>query len=192
MLNTMIVATVTPFSGTTTPDSNGLAPVMLQCIAGTMPNRNVLSGTVAKRAGFEVGKTYLVNVRENGADIVFGSDFTFIKVMELTTGLDVVKASKEIGDPNIQNVPRPEGYENRYQRKGNAVESNRTVRAKEGFYIPYLTTTVTNHKTAKDIVEGTSVGSGGKLLINKTEQKQLAKEEKEQSVATSNVPEEHN
>ena len=64
--NEMIVVAVTPFSGTDTPDKNGSDPVMLQLIAGKMPNRNVLSGTVASRAGIQVGKSYLMNVRENG------------------------------------------------------------------------------------------------------------------------------
>lgn len=163
MFNTMIVVAVTNFSGTTTPDKNGASAIMLQCIAGTIPNRNVLSGTVAQRSGFEVGKTYLANVREAGYDDVFGPDYTFTKVMELTSGLDVVKAAKELGDPKIIQVLRPEGFEKTYQRKGDAVEGLRAKRIKEGVYHPLLSSAL-SHETAKGIVNGTSLVSNGPLL----------------------------
>lgn len=165
MLNTMIVAAITNFSGTTTPDKNGETPVMLQCIAGTMPNRNVLSGTVAKRAGFEVGKTYLINVREVGYDDIYGTDYSFIKIMQLESGLDIVKASKELGEPHIIFVVRPEGFENVYTRKGDAVESNRAARIKEGSYHPAYPTTIGEHNTARNVVRGSSQNSGGELHI---------------------------
>lgn len=164
MFNEMIIGSITTFSGTTTPDKNGEQAIMIQCIAGIIPNRNVLSGTVAKRAGFEVGKTYLINVREAGTDILFGTDYTFTKVQELTSALDIVKAIKELGQPKIINVQRPEGFEEKYERKSDAVEGQRTVRIKEGLYKPALNTTVTNHETAKDVEEGTSVNSGGHEL----------------------------
>lgn len=166
-LNTMIVAAVTNFSGTTTPDKNGEAPVMLQCIAGTMPNRNVLSGTVARRAGLEVGRTYLVNVRETGFDDLFGPDYTWIKIMELTNGLDIVRAAKELGDARIMYVLRPEGFSQSYERKGNAVESSRTKRIREGHYHPTYPTTTIHHETAREVVDGSSVGSGGRILRDK-------------------------
>lgn len=164
----MIVVAVTNFSGTTTPDKNGEAAVMLQCIAGTMPNRNVLSGTVARRAGFEVGNTYLANVRETGYDDVFGPDYTFVKIHELKTGLDIVQASKELGEARILYVQRPEGFEQHYQRKGDAIESNRAKRIREGLYHPTVATTIANHETAREIRSGSSVGSGG-TIINQDE-----------------------
>lgn len=164
MFNTMIVAAVTGFSGTTTPDKNGNFPVMLQCIAGQMPNRNVLSGTVAERAGFEVGKTYLVNVREVGYDEVFGPDYTYIKIAELSTGLDIVRAAKELGEAKITYVQRPEGFEEHYQRRGNAVESYRSKRIREGLYKPSIQTTIADHRTASEVREGSSVNSGGTFL----------------------------
>lgn len=170
MFNQNIVAAVTNFSGTTTPDKNGESPVMLQCIAGTMPNRNVLSGTVAKRAGFEVGKTYLVNVREAGMDALFGPDYTFTKVMELSSGADIVKACKELGDPKVVTITRPEGFQQKYERKGDAVESNRTKRIKEGLYQPAIETTVLEHATAHEIKQGSSVNSGGKILQEANEE----------------------
>lgn len=164
-LNNLIVVSVTPFSGTTSVDKNGESPVMLQCIAGTMPNRNVLSGTVAKRAGIEVGKTYLMNVRKAGEDDLFGEDFTFIKVSELT-GLDIVKTVKELGNPKIITISRPADWENLYERKSNAIEGQRTIREKEGKYHKIIPSSTTHHESAADVEEGSSVNSGGKVLID--------------------------
>jgi len=164
MYNEMIVAAVTNFSGTTTPDKNGEAPVMLQCIAGKMPNRNVLSGTVAMRAGFEVGKTYLVNIREQGFDTTYGPDYTYIKIQELVTGLDIIQACKALGEPQVFYVERPEGFEEVYQRKGDAVESYRSIRMKEGKYLPANRTTIADHSTARETTIGTSIDTGGNLM----------------------------
>lgn len=159
MINEMIVVTVTPFSGTTTPDKNGRYPVMLQCIGGTMPNRNVLSGTVADRAGIEVGKTYLMQVREAGTDLAYGQDFTFTKIKELTSGHDIAQTVKDIGSPRILTISRPENFDKVYQRKGDAVEGNRTKRIKEGYYEPAIQSRSADHETAKNIKDGTSVES---------------------------------
>lgn len=156
MLNEMIVAAVTPFSGTSTPDKNGKYPVMLQIIAGKCPNRQVLSGTVAERADIEVNKTYLMQVRESGTDKQFGTDFTFVKIKELTTGADIVEACKNLGKPEIETVLRPAGFEESYTRKTTAVEGNRTKRIREGLYEPAYSRTV-DHSTAPEIIDGSSV-----------------------------------
>lgn len=163
-LNEMIVVSVTPFNGTTTADKNGNLPVMLQCIAGRMPNRNVLSGTVAQRTGIEVGHTYLMQVREQGFDKTFGIDYTFIKIKELMNGVDIAQTCAELGEPQIIDIERPEGFEDKYERKSDAVESLRTLRIKEGQYIPSRNTTVTDHKTAKEVIEGTSTENKDDLL----------------------------
>lgn len=164
MLNNLIVVSVTAFSGTTSVDKNGENPVMLQCIAGTMPNRNVLSGTVAKRLGIEIGKTYLMNVREVGVDDLFGSDFTFTKVQEITSPLDTVKAVKELGEPKILSIERPEGWETMYERKSNAIEGQRTIREKEGKYHKTIPSTTIHHESSSEVKEGSSINSGGKIL----------------------------
>lgn len=166
MLNNLIVVSVTAFSGTTSVDKNGENPVMLQCIAGVMPNRNVLSGTVAKRTGIEIGKTYLMNVREAGVDDLFGTDFTFTKVQELTSALDIVKAVKELGEPKIITIgrPREKDWSDLYQRKSNAIEGQRTIREKEGKYHRSIPSTTIHHESSPDVEEGTSVDSGGKIL----------------------------
>ncbi len=155
VFNETIVVSVTPFSGSTTPDKNGESSVMLQCLAGRMPNRNVLSGTVAARMGIEVGKSYLMNVRESGFDKQFGADFTFTKIKELESGLDIAKTIKELGKAEVLTIERPEGYEKTYQRKGNAVEGLKTKRIKEGQYEPASNRSY-SHDTAKEIVDGSS------------------------------------
>lgn len=157
MFNEKIVGTVTQFSGTSTPDKNGNYPVMIQCIAGKMPNRNVLSGTVAERAGFELGKTYLMQVRQAGTDKVFGDDFNFVKITELKSGLDIIQASKELGDPQIVTIPRPEGFKDAYQRQGDAIISVRTKREREGLYQRAIPSTTSDHSTAREEKEGTSI-----------------------------------
>lgn len=156
MFNEIILVSVTPFSGTTSPDKNGEQAVMLQCIAGKMPNRNVLSGTVAKRTGFEIGKSYLVQVRESGFDKKYGTDFTFIKIKEVESASDIVETTKKLGAPTILNVTRPEGFEETYERKTTAVEGLRAERIKKGEYIPANPSRTFEHETASKIVTGTS------------------------------------
>lgn len=155
MFNEMLVVAITPFSGTSTPDKNGNQAIMMQCIAGKMPNRNVLSGTVASRVGLEIGKTYLINCREQGFDKLFGPDYVFVKVKELETGEDIIRASKELGTAEVFTVLRPEGFEDKYQRKGVAIEGLRTKRIKEGEYIPVNNVSY-EHETAPEIIEGSS------------------------------------
>lgn len=162
MFNEMIVVSVTPFSGTTSPDKNGKYPVMLQCIAGRMPNRNVLSGTVADRTGVEIGRTYLMMVRESGFDTVFGTDFTFTKVKELMTGKDIIDACKELSKPEVFTVPRPAGFESAYHRKTSAVEGIRNKRIQQGLYEP-TSNSSSEHETADKIVQGSSTQGASNL-----------------------------
>lgn len=69
-------------------DKNDKMPVILTCLAGKIPNRNVISGTVAEGAGLEDGKTYLVQVteREYNSEInpvtqkPYGRQFNYLKV----------------------------------------------------------------------------------------------------------------
>ncbi len=158
MFNEIILVSVTPFSGTLDADKNGLDPIMLQLIAGKMPNRNTLSGTVAQRLGIKIGETYLMNVRENGEDIEFGRDFTFIKVKHLTEAEDIVRTANNLSSPQIVTIPRPESYNGAvYQRKTNAVEGLRTIRIKEGKYIPVGDKSNLEHKTAQEVIAGSTV-----------------------------------
>jgi len=43
-------------------DTNGNKPLILDPIFGIVPFRRIVNGTIAQRAGFEVGKTYMVKI----------------------------------------------------------------------------------------------------------------------------------
>ena len=79
-------------------DKNGKQAVILIPVAGSVPNKNVLAGTIAERNGMEVGKTYLASVRETEKSEQYGRQFNWNKVMEITNPLDVVRAQKELGE----------------------------------------------------------------------------------------------
>lgn len=99
-MNNLIVAAVSAFKGET--DKNGETPVILNVIAGTFPNRNVISGTIAKSLKIEEGHTYLMNVREIEAN-EFGRQFAYTKLSELR-GMEIVETAQKIGEATIVNV----------------------------------------------------------------------------------------
>lgn len=91
-------------------DVNGLMPVILVPVAGQLPNRNVLSGTVAANMGIEPGKTYLFQVREGEADPEYGRRFVFTKLQEMSA-LEILDASAKLGLGKIFSVDEPETAE---------------------------------------------------------------------------------
>jgi len=95
MFNSFIVASVAIFKQGDL-DKNGKEPVILVPIAGTCPNRNVLSGTVAENMGIETGKTYLFSVREAESDPEYGRRFVFTKVNELS-GAETLDVCLKLG-----------------------------------------------------------------------------------------------
>jgi len=159
MFNSMIVATISAFKGTITPDKNGEGSIFIQCIAGKMPNRNVRAGTVAKTSGLEIGKTYLLDVREVGYDEVFGTDYTYSKVLELKSAIDIVDTCIKLGPPSVFEVPKPDAAKE-YQRKSVAVVGTRTKRIEEGLYRAIGTSTI---ESSNDTTE--------KIDVAKTEAK---------------------
>lgn len=102
MYNAICLVSVNKFANGK-QDKNGKDSVLLNVIAGKSPNRNVLAGTVAENTGFEVGKIYLAQVRENAPDAQFGRQFTWIKLGEATV-LEAMKAEKELGKAEIFEV----------------------------------------------------------------------------------------
>lgn len=88
-------------------DVNGLMPVILVPVAGQLPNRNVLSGTVAANMGIEPGKTYLFQVREGETDPEYGRRFVFTKLQEMSA-LEILDASAKLGLGKIFSVDEPE------------------------------------------------------------------------------------
>jgi hypothetical protein len=101
MFNSIVLVSVNEFSQGAL-DKNGKIPVILNVVAGKAPNRNVISGTVAERAGFEVGKSYLASVRETEAN-EYGRQFVWNKLSEASV-IDIIKGQKELGAAQIMNV----------------------------------------------------------------------------------------
>ena len=99
MFNALIIATVSSFTQGN-PDKNGKNPVILSVIGGTCPNRTVLSGTVAETAGFQIGKTYLTQVKETEKDPTYGRRFTFTVLKELTA-MEILESVKLTGAANV-------------------------------------------------------------------------------------------
>lgn len=88
-------------------DKNGKTPVLLVSIAGRMPNRSVLAGTIAESSGFEPGKKYMVSYTE-GEPNVYGRQFSFTNEGEVSTVADTLLLKKEYGEPQIVQVDAAE------------------------------------------------------------------------------------
>ena len=153
-INGHIVVNVVEYRGSKTRDNNGKASVMLIAQAGRMPNRNVLTGTVAENAGFVVGNTYLAQVIEKDEDKVYGRQFNFLALEELK-GLDIIKTCKEIGPVELEHIAKPAGLDEVYQPKTERIIGAATRRRIDGLTIPSgaASTPSKNHK----IVEGESI-----------------------------------
>lgn len=102
MFNGMIIASANQFNQGTI-DKNGKTPVILNIVAGKCPNRNVLSGTIAETAGLEVGKTYLLSIREGEPDAQYGRRFVYSKLKELTA-MEIVQSASIVGPANVFDV----------------------------------------------------------------------------------------
>lgn len=105
--NSLFVATARNFTGSNedpaTPDKNGKMPIILNVVAGRAPSTRVLSGTVAERAGFVVGKSYLVNSTEGEPDEEYGRRFTFDATKELDA-MEILSAVDKLGIAQIVDV----------------------------------------------------------------------------------------
>lgn len=117
MYNSLIVAGVNDFTKGTA-DKNGKSPVILNVVAGTCPNRIVISGTVAERAGIQVGKTYLLQCRETKSDAKYGRQFNY-SVMDTLSGLQIIESQKSLGSAVIFDASKAEVVSN-----SNADEAN--------------------------------------------------------------------
>lgn len=187
MINELIVVTPTKFRGTNTPDKNGKETIMFQIVAGKCPNRNVVAGTVAEMNGFELEKTYLAQVREVGTDSVFGRQFTFLRLNEMDP-LQVIKARKELGEPELIIIPKAEGFDQTYERKSDAVESLNTKRERDGLFVKAVSSNST-HETAKTVVEGSTLKDASDQQRNLTPEdlkKNIPKEKEKENSSNLN------
>lgn len=102
----VFVATIKPFNGSNIrpaeEDINGLPPVILDVVAGSCPNKRVLSGTVAKRAGMEENSTYLCKFEEIDAT-EYGRQFRFSTIIKLEAS-QILEGIKTLGPPVIIEV----------------------------------------------------------------------------------------
>ncbi len=97
----MAVNTVSTFNGKEAEaDRNGLMPVYLTPVAGFIPNRNVIAGTVAKNSGLEDGKTYLAKWTRVEDDPEYGPQFNFTKISEMSA-MEVITSLQALGDGQI-------------------------------------------------------------------------------------------
>lgn len=103
----LAIVAVSTFQGKDAqPDVNGFNSIYLTPVAGVIPNRNVLAGTVAKNSGFEEGKSYLAKFVRLEDDPTYGAQFGWTKVSEVTNPMDIIKAEQELGAGNIYDVDR--------------------------------------------------------------------------------------
>lgn len=105
MFNSNVLVKVNKFNNGRT-DINGKDSVILQPVAGKCPNRMVLSGTVAEISGFEVGKTYLANVRETEASEDYGRQFRWSVIAEAKGFNDILDAQERLGKPDVFDVDK--------------------------------------------------------------------------------------
>ena len=103
------VASVKNFNGSTErpaeEDKNGAMPVILDVVAGSCPNKRVISGTVAERAGMESGKAYLCKAEEIDSD-EYGRQFRYSTIKELGFS-ELLEAMSHFGSPKLIEVLEP-------------------------------------------------------------------------------------
>jgi hypothetical protein len=93
--------------GTVKVNKHGLQSLFLKPLAGTMPNRNFLDGTVAERSGISAGKTYLVQFDETEADKDYGRQFD-VTLLGTPSMLEIIQLKKELGLPKVITVDADE------------------------------------------------------------------------------------
>lgn len=91
-----------------TEDKNGLMPVILLGIAGEMPGKNVLSGTIAENMDLSIGGVYLFNAKEQDYDLQYGRNFTFMKLSNALGPIELLQASDFVGNLKIVDVESAE------------------------------------------------------------------------------------
>jgi hypothetical protein len=82
-------------------DKNGKMPVILNVVAGKMPNKAIVqSGTVAERAGLTVGKLAFIQVRETESDDKYGRQFNITKLGDVSP-MEALQAEAMLGKPEV-------------------------------------------------------------------------------------------
>lgn len=98
MLNEIVVVVVSAFQKPgAIADKNGIANVFLTPVAGKLPNQAmVVAGTVAEKAGLNIGSTLLVMITEKAPDETYGRQFGHT-VLGPVAPTDILGLRKELG-----------------------------------------------------------------------------------------------
>ncbi|MCQ4140421.1 hypothetical protein [Chryseobacterium sp. EO14] len=92
-------------------DKNGLMPVILIGIAGEIPNKTVISGTVAQRMGIYEGCVYLFQADEIDEDPLYGKQFSFMAISKELSAIETLQASDFVGRLRIVKEDSSEDFE---------------------------------------------------------------------------------
>ena len=85
-------------------DKNGFMPIILLGIAGDMPSKNVISGTVAENMDLTIGGVYLFNAKVQDPDTNYGRTFTFMRLSTALGAIELLQASDFVGELRIVDV----------------------------------------------------------------------------------------
>lgn len=94
-----------------TEDKNGMLPVILIGIAGEIPNKTVISGTVAQRMGIYEGSIYLFQADETESDPMYGRQFSFMAISKELSAIETLQASDFVGKLKIVKVDSMDSFE---------------------------------------------------------------------------------
>ncbi|MCJ7934018.1 MAG: hypothetical protein MUW56_10370 [Chryseobacterium sp.] len=92
-------------------DKNGLMPVILIGIAGEIPSKTVISGTVAQRMGIYEGSIYLFQANEIESDPLYGRQFNFMAISKELSAIETLQASDFVGKLTIIKIDSSEDFE---------------------------------------------------------------------------------
>jgi len=84
-------------------DKNGLAPILLKCVAGKAVNKSIISGTIAESLGIKENHTYMISVTEGEVDETYGRQFNFTNLGEVS-GVAILDAYARLGNSVIVDV----------------------------------------------------------------------------------------
>ena len=88
------------------PDKHGEDPLYMSLMAGTMPNRNILNGTIAKREGIVAGNRYLVHIVEGKLDKEYGRQFGVTMLEEVVGTAGLFEAKVALGKAETLFIPK--------------------------------------------------------------------------------------
>ena len=107
MLNEVVVVVVSAFQGEQKADRNGKVNVWLTPVAGKIPNQAlVVAGSVAEKAGLEIGKTLLVMVNEGVEDPQYGRQFNHT-VLGTVAPMEIIGLRRDLGAASIIVTKQP-------------------------------------------------------------------------------------